>query len=86
MDSGVAFAGVATRNEGVKVTGKLGYTGHPMIEHFKFLSAHTRQTAKITIPAPSAIYGRPVRPPMAPSAGSATSAPGLPSSPYIRTA
>ena len=64
MDSGVAFAGVATRNEGVKVTGKLGYTGHPMIEHFKFLSAHTKQTAKITIPAPSAIYGRPVRPPI----------------------
>jgi 5-methyltetrahydropteroyltriglutamate--homocysteine methyltransferase len=64
MDSGVAFAGVATRNEGVKVTGKLGFSGHPMIEHFKFVAAHTTQTAKITIPAPSAIYGRPVRPPV----------------------
>ena len=64
MDSGVAFAGVATRNEGVKVAGKLGFSGHPMIEHFKFLAAHTRQTAKITIPAPSAIYGRPVKPPI----------------------
>ncbi len=64
MESGVAFAGVATRNEGVKVTGKLGFSGHPMIEHFKFLAAHTKQTAKITIPAPSAIYGRPVKPPI----------------------
>ena len=64
MDSGVAFAGMNTRNEGVKVTGKLGFTGHPMIEHFKFVAAHTRQTPKITIPAPSAIYGRPMRPPI----------------------
>ena len=64
MDSGVAFAGMATRNEGVKVTGKLGFSGYPMLEHFKFVAAHTKQTAKITIPAPSAIYGRPVRPPI----------------------
>ena len=64
MDSGVAFAAMNTRNEGVKVTGKLGFTGHPMIEHFKFVAAHTRQTPKITIPAPSAIYGRPVKPPI----------------------
>src|SRR5262249_9463146 len=37
MDAGVAFAGVKTRNEGVRVTGKLGFSGHPMIEHFKFV-------------------------------------------------
>jgi 5-methyltetrahydropteroyltriglutamate--homocysteine methyltransferase len=59
MDSGIAFAAVTTRNEGVKVTGKLGSTHHPMIEHFKFVQAHTKRTPKITIPAPSAIYGRP---------------------------
>jgi len=60
MDSGIAFAGVTTRNEGVKVTGKLGMAGpHPMVEHFKFVAAHTKRTPKITIPAPSAIYGRP---------------------------
>src|SRR5215213_1626878 len=29
MDSGIAFAAVTTRNEGVRVTGKLGFTGHP---------------------------------------------------------
>jgi 5-methyltetrahydropteroyltriglutamate--homocysteine methyltransferase len=64
MDEGVAFAAVTTRNEGVKVTGKLGSAHHPMIEHFKFVAAHTQQTPKITIPAPSAIYGRPMRTPI----------------------
>jgi 5-methyltetrahydropteroyltriglutamate--homocysteine methyltransferase len=64
MDAGVAFATVTTRNEGVKVTGKLGSARHPMIEHFKFLAAHTGQTPKVTIPAPSAMYGRPVKPPV----------------------
>ena len=59
MDTGIGFAGVTTRNEGVKVTGKIGFSGHPMLEHFKFLQAHTKRTPKMTIPAPSAIYGRP---------------------------
>ena len=54
MDTGIAFAAVTTRNEGVRVTGKLGFSGHPMIEHFKFVAAHTKRTPKITIPAPSA--------------------------------
>ena len=64
MDTGVAFAGVKTRNEGVRVTGKLGFSGHPMIEHFKFVQAHTARVPKITIPAPSAIYGRPLMTPI----------------------
>ncbi len=64
MGEGVAFAGVATRNEGLKVTGKIGFCGHPMLEHFSFLAAHTGRTPKITIPAPSALYGRPVKPPI----------------------
>jgi 5-methyltetrahydropteroyltriglutamate--homocysteine methyltransferase len=65
MDTGIAFSAVTTRNEGVAVTGKLGMAGpHPMVEHFRFGAAHTRRTPKITIPAPSAIYGRPVRTPI----------------------
>src|SRR6476469_1853059 len=65
MDSGVAFSGVNTRNEGVQVTGPLGMAGpHPMVEHFKFVAAHTKRTPKITIPAPSAIYGRPMMTPI----------------------
>ena len=66
MDTGIAFAAVTTRNEGVQVTGKLGFSGHPMIEHFKFVAAHTKRTPKITIPAPSALWGRPMKTPVDP--------------------
>src|SRR6266581_4303832 len=31
MDSGIAFAAVTTRNEGLKVTDKVGFSSHPMI-------------------------------------------------------
>jgi 5-methyltetrahydropteroyltriglutamate--homocysteine methyltransferase len=61
---GVAFAGVQTRSEGVQVTGKIGFDGHPMLEHFKFVAAHTQRTPKMTIPAPSALYGRPITVPI----------------------
>ena len=64
MDTGVAFAAVTTRNEGLKVTGKVSCSHHPMIEHYKFVAAHTKVTPKITIPAPSAIYGRPTPTPI----------------------
>src|SRR5487761_235075 len=64
MDTGIAFAAVTTRNEGVKVAGRIGFSGHPMLEHFKFLKAHTKRTPKMTIPAPSAIYGRPIGTPI----------------------
>ena len=64
MDTGVSFAGATTRNEGLKVTGKVGFSGHPMIEHFKFVASHTKRTPKITVPAPSAAYGRPMRTPI----------------------
>jgi len=43
----------------LRVIGKLGgYTPHPMIEHFKFLKAHTRQTPKLTIPSPTSLHFR----------------------------
>jgi methionine synthase II (cobalamin-independent) len=64
MEQGVAFAGVTTRNEGLKVSAKIGFSGHPMLEHFKFVAVHTKRTPKITIPSPSAMVGRPVLPPI----------------------
>jgi 5-methyltetrahydropteroyltriglutamate--homocysteine methyltransferase len=43
----------------LRVIGKLGgYKPHPMIEHFKFLKAHTRQMPKLTIPSPSSLHFR----------------------------
>jgi 5-methyltetrahydropteroyltriglutamate--homocysteine methyltransferase len=64
LESGVAFSGARTRTEGVRIDGKLGFHGHPMLEHFRFLQARTRGVAKMTIPSPSAIYGRPTPPPI----------------------
>jgi 5-methyltetrahydropteroyltriglutamate--homocysteine methyltransferase len=62
--TGVQFAGVQTRQEGVQVTGRIGGNGHPMVEHFKFVQGHTKRTPKMTIPAPSALYGRPITVPI----------------------
>src|SRR6202012_226715 len=43
----------------LRVIGKLGgYKPHPMIDHFQFVKAHTRQTAKVTIPSPSSLHFR----------------------------
>src|SRR6202795_5250740 len=64
MDQGIAFAGVTTRAEGARVTSKLDFRGHPMIEHFRFVQANTKRTPKMTIPAPSAMYGRVGRKPI----------------------
>ena len=57
MDA-IQFHGVQTKAEGIKITGKLGFSGHPMLEHFKFLKRHTRVTPKMTIPAPSTLHFR----------------------------
>jgi 5-methyltetrahydropteroyltriglutamate--homocysteine methyltransferase len=57
-DSGIQFHGVQTKQEGIKITSKLGFSGHAMLEHFKFLKAHARVTAKMTIPAPSTLHFR----------------------------
>lgn len=36
-----------------KVTGRLGFSDHPMLSHFDFVNRHTNVTAKMTIPAPA---------------------------------
>src|SRR5436305_11294450 len=64
METGIAFTGVNTRAEGLKITGKVDYSSHPMIEHYRFVAAHTKVMPKITIPAPSAMYGRPMATPI----------------------
>jgi 5-methyltetrahydropteroyltriglutamate--homocysteine methyltransferase len=43
----------------MRVIGKLGaFHGHPMIDHFKFVQAHTHASAKMTIPSPSSMHFR----------------------------
>jgi 5-methyltetrahydropteroyltriglutamate--homocysteine methyltransferase len=57
-DQGIQFHGVQTRAEGVHVVGKIGFSGHPMLVHFRFLKQHARVTPKMTIPSPSVLHFR----------------------------
>ena len=57
-EGGIKFHGVQTKAEGIKITGKIGFSSHPMLEHFKFLKSHARVTPKMTIPAPSTLHFR----------------------------
>jgi 5-methyltetrahydropteroyltriglutamate--homocysteine methyltransferase len=58
LDHGIQFQGVQTKMQSIKVTGKIGFSNHPMLEHFKFLKAHTKVMPKMTIPAPSVMHFR----------------------------
>jgi 5-methyltetrahydropteroyltriglutamate--homocysteine methyltransferase len=55
---GIVFAGVETKAEAIRIVGKLGFSGHPHIEHFKFLKGIAKVTPKMTIPAPSTMHFR----------------------------
>src|SRR5262245_39652735 len=53
------FKGAQPRPILLRINKKLGgYAPHPMIEHFKFVQAHTRATPKMTIPSPSTLHFR----------------------------
>jgi len=58
-EQGIAFKGnLQTKAKGLRIKGKLGFSGHPMIEHFRFVKAHTKATPKMTIPSPSVLHFR----------------------------
>jgi len=57
-DQGIQFRGVQTKAQSLRIVGKVGFSKHPMLEHFKFLKAHTKVTPKMTIPAPPVLHFR----------------------------
>ncbi len=58
-EHGIAFKGTATKAKGVRVVGRLGFSSHPMVEHFRFLHKHAgKATPKMTIPSPSVLHFR----------------------------
>jgi 5-methyltetrahydropteroyltriglutamate--homocysteine methyltransferase len=63
-DFGTGFVGATPRTAGVRVDGKIGFSGHPMLEHYRFLHERVLGVPKLTIPSPSALLGRPVLPPI----------------------
>jgi 5-methyltetrahydropteroyltriglutamate--homocysteine methyltransferase len=58
LDHGIQFQGVQTKAQSIRVKSKLGFSNHPMLEHFKFLKAHTRVVPKMTIPSPAVLHFR----------------------------
>ncbi len=58
VDQGLPFQGVQTRHSRPRINGKLGFSRHPMLEHFKFLKEHTRVTPKMCIPSPAILHFR----------------------------
>jgi 5-methyltetrahydropteroyltriglutamate--homocysteine methyltransferase len=58
LDHGIQFQGVQTKPRSIKVEGKIGFGKHPMIEHFRFLKAHTKVTPKMCIPSPTVMHFR----------------------------
>ncbi len=58
MDHGIQFQGIQTKAQSIRVNGKIGFSNHPMLEHFRFLKAHTKVMPKMTIPSPSVFHFR----------------------------
>ena len=57
-DQGIQFQGRETKAQGIEVTGKLGFSDHPMTAHFRFLAEHAQGVPKMTIPSPSVLHFR----------------------------
>lgn len=58
-EQGIQFNGVQTKARGVKITGKLGFSDHPMLEDFRYLQRISGDAvAKMTIPSPSVLHFR----------------------------
>jgi 5-methyltetrahydropteroyltriglutamate--homocysteine methyltransferase len=49
---------VSPTTERPRVVGKVGFSGHPMVQHFAFVRDHCGVTPKISLPAPSVLHFR----------------------------
>ena len=55
----IKFQGVNPKPMMLRVVGRLGtFSGHPMLDHFRFVKEHTRVVPKMTIPSPSSLHFR----------------------------
>jgi 5-methyltetrahydropteroyltriglutamate--homocysteine methyltransferase len=55
----IKFQGPNPKPMMLRVVGPLGtFSGHPMLDHFRFVAAHTTRVAKMTIPSPSSLHFR----------------------------
>lgn len=63
MDHGYFFHGEETRADSARISGKIRFTGHPFLAHYRFLKqiAGDDVIARQTIPAPAQLYAELVR-------------------------
>jgi 5-methyltetrahydropteroyltriglutamate--homocysteine methyltransferase len=57
-EHGVQFKGIESTRRAVRLVGRIGFSGHPMLDHFRFLAANTRVAPKMTIPSPAITHFR----------------------------
>ncbi|MEA9390768.1 cobalamin-independent methionine synthase II family protein [Acerihabitans sp. TG2] len=58
-EQGIQFNGIQTKARSIKVTGKMAFNHHPMLEDFRFLNSIAGDAvAKMTIPSPSVMHFR----------------------------
>lgn len=58
-EQGIQFNGVQTKAHSIRVTGKLGFGKHPMLEDFRYLKSISGDAVpKMTIPSPSVLHFR----------------------------
>jgi len=54
----IQFKGVTTRSESIEVSGKVDFSDHPMLDHFRYLASVAKVTPKFTIPSPTVLHFR----------------------------
>jgi 5-methyltetrahydropteroyltriglutamate--homocysteine methyltransferase len=57
-EHGIQFRGVETKAQTLRVSDKVDFDGHPMLDHFRFLKEVATVTPKMTIPSPSVLHFR----------------------------
>jgi 5-methyltetrahydropteroyltriglutamate--homocysteine methyltransferase len=57
-EHGIQFQGEATKPQALRISGKVGFSGHPILDHFSFLKSVASVTPKMTIPSPSVLHFR----------------------------
>ncbi len=57
-EESLPFQGAATKHKNIGVTGRVDFTDHYMLDHFRFLKETATVTPKMTIPAPSVLHFR----------------------------
>ena len=57
-ERGIKFKHAETKPKGLRVVAKIGFSGHPMLDHFRFVAEHAKVAPKMTIPSPSVLHFR----------------------------